>query len=453
MTSPLRRRLISGSSWGLLARAVGLVALVAVQALLARTLSITDFVAFGVITTSLIFLRWCAMFGQNNLVLRFISEGVAVGDGRRARRAIVMCGQLAAISTGLTALLVFAVLWPLGTQLLSVDRPLAVAVLVAIVLAFSAAIQLLSDILRGFHRFPLGTFLMGKVGGPLSNALFVVLFAGSLLLVSPSLEVALTAQALGLALAIPVGLVWTWRSMQRDLPPVESLPTQVLQPAISYSALVASGWPMCLTQLMFCASNFADVWLANSFCASERVADYVASKQMILMIFVPVTLMQQSIVSSIPELYSQRQLGRLERMLRVTATIAAVPSLVVLFTLILFPVDSLTFVFGPRFANAADVLMILSAAQIIVLLAGSSQFSLMMTGHERTVAILNALSTAALVVGGYFAALRYGIVGLALASAGTTAMRCFCAWAYTRIRVGVWTHPLVVFRPGWSSVE
>jgi O-antigen/teichoic acid export membrane protein len=427
--------------------------LVAVQALLARKLSLTDFAAFGVITSALVFLRWLAMFGLNSLVLRLIAEGVALGDGRRTRQAIVMCGRLASVSIIATALAVFAIVSTIGDRLLSIEHPAIVAAMVAAVLAFSSVVQLLADILRGFHQFPLGTFLMGKAGGPLSNLLFVGLFAASLALVAPSLGIALAAQALGLALVIPLGLAWTFQTMKRGLPRLDGPPARVVKPSITYGTLLACGLPMCLTQLMFCTSNFADIWLANAFCGAERVADYVASKQMVMMIFVPVTLMQQSIVSSIPELYSQKQFGQLERMLRTTATIAAAPSLVVLFALMLFPAYSLSLVFGPRFTGAADILVILSAAQILVLLAGSSQFSLMMTGHERTVAALNPISTAVLLICGLFAASRYGVVGLAVSSAAATATRCLCTWAYTKLRVGVWTHPLILFRPGWLSVE
>ena len=160
-----------------------------------------------------------------------------------------------------------------------------------------------------------------------------------------------------------------------------------------------------------------------------------------MMILVPVTLLRESVVSSIPELYSRGQIADLERMLRTSATVAAAPALVLLFSLVVVPQWALLTVFGPGYAASSGTLVILALGQIVVVLAGNCQVSLMMTGNERSIAMLNAVTAVMLLVGGAFAARYFGTMGLALASAGTTALRCICAWWWTRQCVGVWTHP------------
>ncbi len=67
----------------------------------------------------------------------------------------------------------------------------------------------------------------------------------------------------------------------------------------------------------------------------------------------------------------------------------------------------------------------------------------MMTGHERALMVFNAVSALFLVVVGSLAAMRFGVIGLSMASAAATGLRCVCAWGYTRLRVGVWTHPTI----------
>ncbi len=334
----LRQRVVWGSIWGFVARGLGIVSLVALNVLLARSLSAADFAAFGIIASALVFLRWCAVFGLNNLVLRLVSESVATGDSQRARRAIAMSRNVGAVATIATSLVVYGVLAVWGGQLLPVGHPRVVALLVAAILGCSAVIQLLADALRGFHELRLGSFLMGRAGGPLVNALFAAVLGVVILWSVPTLEVALLVQAASLAAVIPLGLVWLRRTIRRNLPPTNHAPTEELHQQLSYRTVVTCCLPLCLTQLLFCTSNQVDIWLSGAFCTPERVADYVASKRMIMMILVPATLLRESVVSSIPELFKQGQLGRLERVLRTTATVSAVPAVAVMVALNVVPV-------------------------------------------------------------------------------------------------------------------
>ena len=64
-----------------------------------------------------------------------------------------------------------------------------------------------------------------------------------------------------------------------------------------------------------------------------------------------------------------------------------------------------------------------------------------MSGNHHASLIVNALTATLLLTVGSWAAWRYGITGLAVASASVVALQSVVLWLLARHIVGVWTHP------------
>jgi O-antigen/teichoic acid export membrane protein len=158
-----------------------------------------------------------------------------------------------------------------------------------------------------------------------------------------------------------------------------------------------------------------------------------------LLIGLPLQLVSLTIVASICELHAQGRLAALQRMLRNTATLAVIPSLIGLLTLIVFADRIAGLIFGTYYAAAATPLRLLCLGQIAFVCAGSAELTLIMTGRQRIALFVNLGTTLTLAVGGTLAARQFGITGLAAVNAAVIALQvglfCICV----KRSLGVWT--------------
>jgi O-antigen/teichoic acid export membrane protein len=126
--------------------------------------------------------------------------------------------------------------------------------------------------------------------------------------------------------------------------------------------------------------------------------------------------------------------------IRGAATAAAIPSLVAIAVLAMFPSQVLTLVLGSAYAGAAPALVVMSIGQVVLVLSGNPQHVLAMTGRHRMVLVVNLLSAAILILAGAVGAMVWGPVGLAGASATSLAVQNGLLWVLARRELGIWTH-------------
>jgi O-antigen/teichoic acid export membrane protein len=94
--------------------------------------------------------------------------------------------------------------------------------------------------------------------------------------------------------------------------------------------------------------------------------------------------------------------------------------------------------FGTEFAAAHPALAVIAAGEIISCAAGSVGYFLVMTGHQHQARNIEAAMAALLVVSGLILIPNLGIMGAALATAGSgvvrTAALFFAVWWILRVR-------------------
>jgi O-antigen/teichoic acid export membrane protein len=131
----------------------------------------------------------------------------------------------------------------------------------------------------------------------------------------------------------------------------------------------------------------------------------------------------------------------LEVLLRRSALVAAAPTVPIIVALLLGGAPILDLLFGSFFRQAALPLGVLALGQLVLVGVGSAGGTLEMSGNHRASLLVNVVSATGLVVVGSWAAARFGIVGLAAASAVAVAGQSLALWVLARRIVGVWTHP------------
>jgi O-antigen/teichoic acid export membrane protein len=144
------------------------------------------------------------------------------------------------------------------------------------------------------------------------------------------------------------------------------------------------------------------------------------------------------------------QTGRLERTLRTFSTLAGVPSLLVLIVFMLLGGPILGLVYSkPIYSSetAVLVLLILSAAKLTAVWAGSCGLVLQFTGHQSSMLRVSVLTSPLFFVVAILATQCYGPVGVACAAGATTALQNVIMVLLAKRKTGMWTHVMFSLAP------
>jgi O-antigen/teichoic acid export membrane protein len=133
----------------------------------------------------------------------------------------------------------------------------------------------------------------------------------------------------------------------------------------------------------------------------------------------------------------------LERMLRLTTTIAAVPALLLFIVFFFFGDSLLRIVYGDFYKAGAYVLSILSFGQMINVAAGSCGMVLMMTGQQTRMMVITFISGLFIIAGSAALVQRYQVAGVAWVVMLGTALQNILMLLSVRSKTKLWTHILI----------
>ena len=434
-----RRRLRLGAVWVVLSRSLGVGVTMLVNAVLARWLSPEDFGSFLLLSSVLALASLLAMLGLNTALVRYVAESLGNQDVDRARRSLRLVLAVAAISVTSVACLTALGLSMIDTRVLGLPTVTGLVPMAVTSLVLLAVLQLIAEACRSLHEIRLASlFSGGQTGGLLSNLLFLLMIAAAVVLAKPSFATAVALNMTAMLVSLPAaiaGLAWAGR--QRLGRVRQSQPSEPL----SVRSMLGFSTAMLAIQLLTFATTQADLWIAGIWCPRDQLALYGAARRLVLLVALPLQMMNLTVMASIAELFGQGRLGDLEKLLRSSALLAAVPAVPVIAALLLWGGPILELLFGEFFRQAAVPLGILAIGQLFLVGIGSSGGALEMSGNHRASLLVNSLSAMALLTFGTWAAWRFGIVGLATASASVIAAQSLALWLLARRIVGVWTHP------------
>ena len=425
----LRSRLLSGGVWVVAGKILGGPVVVVTNMLLARVLSPAElgayFLAFSLVTVC----ATVAPLGANRAVVRFVAEAIGLNSPAVARSAVRH-----AIMLGIGGSLVLAsvIYFGLGEWLAREvvhSQELADANdLVAAWIVPATMTLLIAEIFRGFHDLRWATLHGGLLGSLLTFLIIVALhLSGVSMTLRVVVGVSFTATVLGVLVA-----GFTLHRRVRELP----------SPAADRSLLgmLRVSLPLCVTTAIALLLQQADIWLVGAFESSEDVAIYGAAARLMFIVSVPLFMVNAVIQPMVAEYYSQRRLDELQKLVRVAATVAAIPALAALACAIAFAAPGLKLLYGDAYMAGAGVLVVLALGQMVNVWTGSCGIFLMMTGHERTLLTLTALT--GLVSVALMAALvgPFGILGVAIGSALGVSLQNAVLWFAAGRLTGVWTN-------------
>ena len=425
----VRRRMLSGSAWVLAARVLGLGLGVAINGLLARMLDPSEFGAFLLTSTMVVIGSTLSKVGMDRTVVRFAAESLATGDTGRARHSIRMAvGWAALASAGVAAVLALGVgQWFFGSVL---DQPLVASVVpVAAGWLFATAMQsVLAESFRGLSRFGYASVFQTFASDLLTVAVLGAVFV-SARTIHLSAAIGLLTAVAAVVLAI-TGLVLA-RTVRHLHGPGR----------LGRAEMFKVARPLIVTNVgIYLLGHGVDLWILGAFQSAEQVSLYGAAAKLVVLVATPMIIFSGVMPPLVAELYAQGRTRRLERTLRVGATIVGVPALAVLMVFVVAAPWVLEVVYGPFYRQAAPLLLVMSLARVIAVWTGSCGIALMMTGHQRDMMHTTLLSAVISIVGGLLLAGPYGAMGVAVATSVAQVVQNVSQLLLAHRRLGIWTH-------------
>ena len=392
--------------------------------------------------------------GLPKTVVGLVAENMGVDRPERARRVIRTVLGLGVFGT-LGISLAYLLVGDFVGNLLNSPALVALTGLMAGWIAIAVVQEITAETFRGFHDIRLATLLGGLATAGKSGGLIMrILLLGILVLLwVRSEQTSLTTVLLvciGSGSVSVVLSIWLLYGKVSSLGSSEG--TQEEEP-VSAKEVLDDAIPFLAIALTSFVLLSADIWILGFF--NEEVAVYGLASRLVTFVVMPLLIVNLVLPPIVAEMYARGQTGRLERTLRTFSTLAGVPSLLVLIVFMLLGGPILGVVYGARLFppgslaihQGAVVLVLLSAAKLTAVWAGSCGLVLQFTGHQTSMLRVSLLTSPLFFVVAILATQRYGPVGVACAVAVTTALQNVIMVLVAKRKTGMWTHVMFSLAP------
>lgn len=325
----------------------------------------------------------------------------------------------------------------LAIDVFQMDVMTSVIGYIAIWIVIAAFQTPIAETFRGLHDIRLAVWLDGNVSGVvLALAVATVLVFDWKL--DFRLAIAAAVCASFISLLIGVNLLWRRRHVFQG------------PGGIEHRLVLSMAAPLFVTNVTTHGINQLSLWIVALYLGAQDVALYGAAWRLVNMLALPLMLMNMTVNPMIAELIATREHARLQNALRGSATLAAIPTLLVLSSYILLGEEILGMIFGSGYEAAAPILSILSGGMLINAWTGSCTQLLAMAGYQRILMGLTIITGVASTIATIYATQTWGMVGAACAISGGRVVHNLLGWLLAYRLSGLWTH--ATFHPGFIQM-
>lgn len=427
-TATLKRRLITGTLWAIIGRALALLMSLAVSAFLARMLTPTElglyFLVFSLVSAGALL----AQLGLSRSVVRLVATSLARSElsvAAQRTQAVLMLGIGSAIT-------VAVVMWSIGDWIIEIltwpSTLVGSLVWAAIWSAALALVTLQAEVFRGYHDIRSATLF----GGLATNVAMAIVLAALWVVNIRSYNATLVIQVAALTtLAIATVGIAQLRGVSGPIQPNfwKVLPT-----------VVKKSWPLFFVSIAAFVLTQVDLWIVGKYRPQEEVALYGAAARIVLLISTPMVIANAVIPPLIVELHALGRLAQLQRVLQAFGAFTSVPMLAGIAILIGLAGPILSLVYGEFYRGATAIFVVLALGTVALSILSASGMVLTMTGHRMTILGITSIAGCITVVMALWLVQTEGAVGVAVATATGSTMQFIMLWIAARLRVGIWAH-------------
>jgi len=425
----IKKLLLSGSAWVFFGKLLLVAGGLLLNAFLARLLTPGELGTYLLIFSLVQFLAIVGQLGLSQAVLRLVANSMGSGEAWSAKAAVVSALGIALVAS--LCVILFLLLW--GGEWVAVqvfksapmNNFMSWAALLVLIYVFQS---LVAEIFRGFYDIKKATLF-----GGLSNTVLTALLFGVLWVVfgASNLKEVLVVSVISGGLSVLISMLMLGKKLA--LLPQGPRVSRVKE-------LITLSWPLWVTAMMFFMLSQADLWIMGAFRADDEVALYGAAFRLVLLMTLPLFIVSSVVPPMIVEMHASNNIPRLEHIMRITTTVAAIPAILLLTIFAVWSKSILGIVFGDFYQDASMILVILSLGHFVNVLVGACGLTLMMTGHQVTVMVITLVSGILTIASAILLVHNYGALGVASAASGGMVLQNIASLIAVKLRLGFWTH-------------
>jgi len=424
----LSSRLMRGSAWVLLGRALMAGGGLTVNVMLARLLPVNEVGVFYLMLSIVLFASISAQFGLNKVVVRLTAAELAANRPGGARHILVLSLALAAVISFIIALSIWYFRNELFGLLFGMHQLVAAGTLIALLVFAKALTTLMAEAFRGLHNYPVASLFSGASDNVLLGAALVVCWIMGLdLLLNDAILLVVSVAIISLLL-VSIILIINLRQlcgMKGQQTPIE---------------IMHIAAPLFVTSLGAVLMQSMDIWLLGVYQDAAQVGIYASAKRVLLLVVLPLVIINQVMPPMIAELHAQNQMGKLEKVLRKMASSTTLISGIVVVLLFFLGDELLSILFGQTYSGGTPALLILSVGYFFNAWTGSCGNVLIMTGHQKLAMWVTIASGLVLFISGSILAAHYGVQGVAWAVSLSLIVQNLSMLLLVKRLENIWTH-------------
>jgi O-antigen/teichoic acid export membrane protein len=400
-SSSLRQHLIRSASGSLILKIANTALGLLLAVVLARVLGVEGFGIYAFCMSMVQILTVPAMLGGQQLLVREVAAYQTKGEYNFLRGLLTRFRQASFLASVLLALAAAGVVYIFYQD----SQKLAPFLIALCMVPLLSAVQLHGAALRGLR------YILYQ---PLTQALrpaLVIVIVGSIywfIWPNPGPEVAVSAQLAGTAFLALLTYLLLCRLLPRE--------AKNAQPGYETSRWVKSALPFVFASGMQILNKETSIVMLGVLQEPEDVGLFRVAQRGALLIPFGLQAVNMAIAPTISQMFTNGEKERLQRM--ISKSIMAIIAFAIPVTLILIIGGKwiLSFIFGPEYAPAYLLMVVLCLGQLINAGMGSVGIILNMAGLERFTA--NGVAIAAVANVGLNGALipKFGAIGAAIAT-------------------------------------
>jgi len=436
----LTKRLVEGGVWAFSAKAGSGFLTIALTALVTRMLPPQQiglfFLSFSIIAMVSLFAR----FGLDQLGIKLIGGGLAANDLDSVKlltlRILKLVGSLTILWTVVTALSFdYFSVRILGEY--NISR--VFKMLFSVWLVVTTVQILFSEIFRSFQRigyaslFAGGTAFGGFGAGLLAGIVILSLY---FLQVEVTVELLLSIIIVATSVFLIIEMILIIRMLQFKGKSREPTSTAC---AAGYKELLDQGFYFFCINFSIFSLVHADTIILGFYRPAEEVAIYAATTRLVKLVTMSLIVVYEVVAPVVVELNAGNKKQQLQRVLRIAATAAALPTTLVLIVFIFKSSEVLGFLYGDYYREGANILVILSVGQLVNVWSGLSSYTLSITGYHKVNMYLVSFVALVSILCCLFFVEEHGASAVAWIISMAWIIQNVLAVLLTRYLAGVWT--------------
>lgn len=402
-------------------RALGILSSFLITVVLARMLQPDELGQYFLAFSAAMFLSILMRFGIKQTALRLVTKARLSNDSKQVTDTIqkIVVFMSASVIVVIIILSVGLGEW-VGSKLFhseEISKNFVAISFWAVMLAFSSPI---GESLRGLKMPAWGAALDNSASSFIALLVFLTLYffeQG----ISLSLVVLISAVSVALVIFVSALKLINIGNLIQKVPSY-----------ISYREIYNDASPILIINIATYLTANASLWIVAYFLSHEDVAVYGAVIKLFNLIAVPLLVINIAIEPSISEYLHHKKRKNLDALLRLSATLALIGTLLISALVIVWGDLLLVILFGEEYVKGYIALIILVLGNIVNVWTGSCASMMLLGGFQIVLTKIRVVFGVVSIVLSLAVILNYGIEGVAVAVSLTVAFTNFVTWKFVK---------------------